>query len=302
MKAVIIQWSASTPSTSVTFQGIILHSAHTPWIEQPNRKQALLPTHWHSRRSSSSTMPQVHPHRAPVQGQLVRRVATGQSVPSSSGAQGAIASSSQTRVTKASYKVAAMARQQPTTSRHGKQSQRGKCSLCGPPLLPRKSHSYGNRRRVTFRQHGAWAIHTTREVCHLPCGNRSVTTGGDVSRTPIPSVPQWGCPSLLVWWRIVLVHCGRGKPALTGASWLFLGWVYPHFNNRGLRVTKFQNWYQSPFFQQNPFAPSIFGGEECGVDGNLKNGDQEKTRSNLSWVVPDPSYHRHLNSRLLTET
>ena len=87
-------------------------------------------------QSSSTTMPQVPPHQAPVQGQSVRGVATGQSVPSSNGAQGASASSSQTRATKATDKVAATARQQLRTSRHFKKSQRGKHSPRAPPPPP----------------------------------------------------------------------------------------------------------------------------------------------------------------------
>ena len=81
-------------------------------------------------------MPQVQPHWAPVQGQSVRGVATGQSAPSSSGTQGASASSTQTRATKAADKVAATAQQQPTTSRRGNKSQRGKRFPRGPPPLP----------------------------------------------------------------------------------------------------------------------------------------------------------------------
>ena len=39
---------------------------------------------------------------------------------------------------------------------------------------------------------------------------------------PIPRVPQWGCLSLHVRRRVVLIHCGHGKPAHTGARPLTL--------------------------------------------------------------------------------
>ena len=59
------------------------------------------------------------------------------------------------------------------------------------------------------------------------------------------------------------------------------------------RLIKFTN----ARIQQGIEKPSYY----CGVDGNLRNGDQEKTGSILPQVVPDPSYRRHLNSHLRTE-
>ena len=63
------------------------------------------------------------------------------------------------------------------------------------------------------------------------------------------------------------------KPPLTGWQRPAALQPTPNSNNRGLRVTKFQNWYQSPYFWLNPVTSSKFGGEECGVDGSNRNGD-----------------------------
>ena len=90
-------------------------------------------------RASSSTAPKVQPHLTPAQGQPVRGEATGQSASSSSGAQGASMSSSSTRASPAIDKITASAKQQPTTFRSGKKSQRGKRSARGrlaPPPPP----------------------------------------------------------------------------------------------------------------------------------------------------------------------
>ena len=68
------------------------------------------------------------------------------------------------------------------------------------------------------------------------------------------------------------------KPPLTGWQRPAALKPTPNSNNRGLRVTKFQNWYQSPYFWHNPVTSSKFGGEEYGVDGSNRNGDQERNR------------------------
>ena len=94
-------------------------------------------------QASSNTAPKVQPQLTPSQGQSLRGQATGQSASSSSGAQGASSSSSSTRAIPAINEVTASSKQQPTPSRRGKKSPRGKRSTRDrqPPPPPPSSES-----------------------------------------------------------------------------------------------------------------------------------------------------------------